>query len=84
MSLSLITASLWVIAATITALLPMRHQYKPGITLLVLAPIILLWIGYDKGWVLAVIGLVGFLSMFRNPLIYLYKRARGQRPEVPK
>ena len=29
------------------------------------------------------IGLLAFVSMFRNPLIYFAKRARGAQPEVP-
>lgn len=84
MTLSAIIACLWVLAATITALLPMRRQYVPGITLLVAAPVLIIWIGYDYGWFVAVIGLVAFVSMFRNPLIYFYRRARGERPEIPK
>ena len=37
MTSSLIAACLWVLAATVTALLPMRHQYAPGVSLLLLA-----------------------------------------------
>ena len=62
----------------------MRRQYIPGITLLVLAPFIIVWLAVDYGWLLGVIGLFAFLSMFRNPLLYFYRRARGERPEVPK
>ena len=84
MTLSAIIAILWVFAATITALLPMKHQYKPGVTLLVAAPFLIVWIGYDYGWFFGVLGLAAFVSMFRNPLIYLYRRARGEHPEIPK
>ena len=84
MNYSLIIAILWVFAATITALLPMKHQYKPGVTLLVAAPFLIIWIGYDYGWFFGVLGLLAFASMFRNPLIYLYRRARGEHPEIPK
>ncbi|MEM9343477.1 MAG: DUF2484 family protein [Pseudomonadota bacterium] len=85
MSLSwpLVTGALWVIAATITALLPMRLQYPPGITLLVAAPIIILWIGWEHGWVVATLGLLAFASMFRNPLRYFYKKWRGLPVELP-
>ena len=62
----------------------MRRQYIPGITLLALAPFIIVWLAVDYGWLLGVIGLFAFLSMFRNPLLYFYRRARGERPEVPK
>ncbi len=84
MSLPLIIGCLWVLAATIVALLPMKHQYKPGLTLLIAAPFLIIWIGYVHGWIFGVLGLLAFVSMFRNPLIYLYKRARGERPEIPK
>ena len=40
MSLPLIMGCLWVIAATITAMLPMKQQMVPGKTLLVLAPVL--------------------------------------------
>lgn len=84
MSLPLVLGCLWVLAATVTALLPMRRQYVPGLTLLVLAPVLILWIGAAHGWIWAAIGLAAFLSMFRNPLIYLWKRARGENPQVPQ
>lgn len=79
----MILGCLWVLAAALVALLPMRHQYAPGITLLLLAPPLLVWIAWVQGsWVFA-FGLFAFLSMFRNPLIYFWRRARGERPEVP-
>lgn len=84
MSASVIVACLWVLASTVTAFLPMRRQYIPGITLLVLAPFIIVWLAVDYGWLFGMIGLFAFLSMFRNPLLYFYRRARGERPEVPK
>ncbi len=84
MSTPLIFACLWVVAGTVTAFLPMRRQMIPGLTLLIAAPILLIWIGWVHGWVWAFAGLLGFLSMFRNPLIYFWKRARGIEVEMPK
>jgi hypothetical protein len=81
---SAILSALWVIAATITAFLPMRRQYIPGVTLLVLAPVLIVWLSYDYGWWVGVVALLAFGSMFRNPLIYLYRRAKGERPEIPR
>ena len=75
---------LWVIAATIVALLPMRIQYVPGIVLLLAAPVLIIWIGIEVAWWAAFLSLLAFVSMFRNPFRYLYRRARGERPEVPK
>ena len=84
MSLSLIAGALWVVAASLVAMLPMRRQYPPGILLLVAAPVLLGWIAADHGWWIFGAGLLAFVSMFRNPLIYLARRLRGERPEVPQ
>jgi hypothetical protein len=84
LTLSAILSALWVIAATITAFLPMRRQYIPGVSLLVLAPVLIVWLSYDYGWWVGVVALLAFGSMFRNPLIYLYRRAKGERPEIPR
>lgn len=84
MSLPLFLGAIWVIAATVTALLPMRMQYVPGLSLLIAAPVLLIWIGVEHGWWVAALGLAGFVSMFRNPLRYFWRRARGEQPELPK
>ena len=84
MSGPLVAGFLWVVAATITAMLPMRLQYPPGITLLVLAPVLILWIAFVHGWIVGALCFAAFLSMFRNPLIYFWKKFRGlpvTRPE---
>ncbi len=83
MSMPLVLGSLWVLAAAIVALLPMRLQYAPGITLLIVAPVLLGWIAWVHGlWIFA-FAAFAFVSMFRNPLIYFWRRARGERPEIP-
>lgn len=81
---SLTLAALWALAATCVALLPMRHQYAPGVTLLLIAPVMIGFIGYQHGMWIALLGCAAFVSMFRNPLIYLYRRIRGEKPEVPR
>lgn len=83
MTAPLIAACLWVLAATVTAFLPMRRQMVPGIALLVAAPVILIWIGTEHGPWLALAGLAGFVSMFRNPLIHLARRAAGRPAPLP-
>jgi len=76
MSLSLGISSLWVIAATLVAFLPMRAQYAPGLVLLVLAPVLLGFIAYQHGFWIFLLAFLGVVSMFRNPLIYLFKLVR--------
>ena len=82
MSLSLLSACLWVLVATCVAFLPFRAQFPPGIVLLIAAPVLLVWLALDHGMLLAGVGVLGFASMFRNPLIYFAKRAFGQVREV--
>jgi len=84
MSWSLILACLWAVAPAITAMLPMRAQYLPGITLLISAPFLLAFLGYQHGIWLVLIGLAAAVSMFRNPLIYFGRRALGLPVSLPK
>ena len=77
MSASILSAALWVLAATIVAFLPMRRQYAPGMVLLVLARGVIAWLWYENGWVIGLAGLAGFLSMFRNPLRYFWRKWRN-------
>lgn len=83
MSLSLLCGALWVLVATIVAFLPMRFQYAPGFGLLTAAPVLLGWIAYNHGWWWFAGGVLAFISMFRNPLLFLLSRARGETPEIP-
>ena len=83
-STPLILGALWVIASAITAMLPMRRQMVPGIALLLAAPVLLVWIGWVHGWLWLAVGLLAFLSMFRNPLLYFARRALGRPAPLPK
>ena len=83
MSLPLILACFWVLAATATALLPMRYQLVPGLALLIAAPVLVVWIGMEHGIWWALGGLAAFASMFRRPLFYLGKRMLGHPAERP-
>ena len=84
MSASLLLACVWVLAATGVAMLPMRHQYVPGVLLLLSAPVLIGFVGYQHGWIWALPCVLAFLSMMRNPLRYLFKRATGQAVDLPK
>lgn len=66
MTPSFIAASLWVVAATLVAFLPIPRQILPA-TLPGLAGLAIpVWIGFEKGWLRAILGLRGFASLFRN------------------
>lgn len=82
----LITACLWVFAAALTALLPIRVQKVLGLGLLIAAAGLLWMIWRDLHPVAAVLALAAVVSMFRRPLAALLRRvgtspARGQRLE---
>lgn len=77
-------AIFWVIASAVVALLPMRHQYVPGIALMLGAPLLIWWIGVTVAWWAAVCAVFAFVSMYRNPLRYFWARLTGEQPEVPK
>ena len=83
MSTSLILGCLWVLASTVTALLPMRRQMVPGVALLAAAPVLLWFIASEHGvWVFG-LTLLAVLSLFRNPLIYFARRAMGLPVSLP-
>lgn len=84
MSLSLTFGAIYVLCAAVVAMLPIRRQYWPAGIMLILAPVLLAFIGYQHGWIWFVIGMLAFLSMFRNPLRYLWKKARGEAVELPE
>ena len=80
MSLVLILAIGWVFGGVLTAMLPVGRQYVPGVALLIAAPVLLVWIGVEHGWVFAGLGMAAFVSMMRNPLRYLWaKMWEGRR-----
>ena len=83
MSLAVMLAIFWVMASTAVALLPMRLQYVPGFALLIAAPILIVFIGYSHGLLAGVGALAAFVSMFRNPLRYFWRKWRGLESEVP-
>ncbi len=83
MSLPLVLGAFWVIAAALTAMLPMRRQMIPGSGLLIAAPILLIWIGVAHGWLWVAFGTFAFVSMFRRPLLHLARRALGLPSEIP-
>ncbi len=82
-SLSMVLGALWVVAAAIVAGLPYRHQFPPGIVLLILAPFLIGFISWQHGVIWLGIALFAFVSMFRRPLFYLTRKALGLHPDRP-
>ena len=62
----------------------MRRQFLPGIALLLSAPFLLAFLGVQHGIWITLLGLLAFASMFRNPLIYLGRKALGRPAPLPK
>ena len=83
MSTSLTLACFWVLASTVTAMLPMRRQMLPGLALLLAAPALLWFIADQHGFWIFALTLMAVLSMFRNPLIYFARRAMGLPVSLP-
>ena len=50
----------------------------------VAAPVLIVMIGLQVGWLYALLALAAFVSMFRNPLRFLLAKLRGKNPEVPR
>ncbi|MEM9911671.1 MAG: DUF2484 family protein [Pseudomonadota bacterium] len=70
-----VSCCLWVLLASLIALLPMRHQYVPGLALLLAAPALLIWIVFEAGLVWACLAVLAFVSLFRKPLRFIAARA---------
>lgn len=84
MQLSLIFAFLWVVASALTAMLPMKRQIYTGLPLLIAAPFMLGFLGYQYNYWVVLLGLAAFISMFRHPLKYFARRALGLPVKLPK
>ena len=76
-------AALSVVAATFSEFLLMRLQFTLVIILLIAAPVRIVWLALDFGWVASTVGLLACELMFRNQLRYLCAPARGQSPLLP-
>lgn len=68
----------WVLASAVVPMMPMRRQFVPGLALMLAAPV-LIWLVFQQvGWIAALAAAAAFASMYRNPLRFLWARARGQ------
>ncbi|MDG1102200.1 MAG: DUF2484 family protein [Ascidiaceihabitans sp.] len=73
----------WVFTSAAFAMLPIRYQYVPAVILLIAAPILILLIGVQVSAWIAIAAIVGSISMFRNPLRYLWAKICGQNLQRP-
>jgi hypothetical protein len=82
MPVSLTLTCVWVLAAAIVAMLPMRLQYAPGLALLILAVPLAILVGIEVGWIWVVAVLFAVVSMYRRPLLalarYLHRHFAGE------
>ena len=79
-----VLACLWVLAATVVAMLPMRFQYVPGVILMALAPVLVWQIWQVHGAFAGAFAIFAFLSMFRRPLRYYARKLTGQDDAATK
>ncbi|WP_422029193.1 DUF2484 family protein [Roseovarius sp.] len=77
-TLTFLLACLWVVAAALVAMLPMRWQFVPGLALLLGAPVLIWRLGVEYGLPAALVAVLAVLSMFRRPLQYYARRALGK------
>jgi hypothetical protein len=80
---SLIAAILWVLATTAVAMLPVERHFVPGRILLCIAPFLLVWMGFELGWMAVAFGLFAVGSMYRRPIKYYWAKWR-QPTEGPQ
>lgn len=80
----LTAAILWVFCAVAVAMMPMRWQIRLVPILGLAALAILGMITNIYGWLAGALALAGFVSMFRHPLRYAWRRLRGEKPEIPE
>lgn len=73
----LVLGFLWVLAAALVALLPMRLQFVLGFFLALSALILIVWLSATLSPWIGLAALVAFVSMFRKPLRYFARRLLG-------
>jgi hypothetical protein len=72
--------AIWALATMALAPLPLRYQILPGVALLLVLPVLLVWVGLTYGVWPVLIGLAAAVSLFRKPLGVLWRRLmRGLR-----
>lgn len=85
MSLSLILACLWGIAANVLAMTPSRdHHWRRAYVLIAIGVPLLGYVTYQNGPLVGLLVLLAGMSVLRWPVIYLGRWVRRRfRPEGP-
>ena len=85
MSLSLILALFWLVAANVAGMLPLRGNHWPAAYVLIAVGVPLLgYVTYENGPFIGLLILLAGASVLRWPVIYLWrwlKRIGGKQPE---
>ncbi|MCU9839442.1 DUF2484 family protein [Ruegeria sp. WL0004] len=80
MSVSLILACVWAVAANVIAMLPSRdHHWRNAYMLIVVGISILGYVTYENGPWIGLVVLAGGMSVLRWPVIYLGRWLRRPR-----
>ena len=79
MSVSLILACLWAVAATLTAMVPSKRHHWPQAYVLIAIGIPLLgYVTYENGPIVGLVVFIAGASILRWPLIYLWRWVKRQ------
>ena len=85
MSLSLILALFWLVAANVAGLLPLRGNHWPAAYVLIAIGVPLVgYVTYENGPIVGLLILLAGASVLRWPVVYLWrwlKSIRGNQPE---
>ncbi|SEM53467.1 Protein of unknown function [Loktanella fryxellensis] len=77
-SLPLVMALVWLIAANVAAMLPGRNQHRRrAMALLAVGLPLLVWLTVDQGPLLGLLFFAGGASVLRYPLLHLLRWLRG-------
>ena len=68
----------WVLATVFVGRLPLHQRFLPGAVLAVAAVPIVISIGVQVGWIMALLALVAIVSLFPNLYRLAVARYRGQ------
>lgn len=79
MTLSLILAAVWALAANVLAMMPSRdHHWKRAYALIAIGIPLLGYVTYENGPLIGLLVLAAGMSVLRWPVIYLSRWVRAQ------